>query len=163
MVYLCFCKEEKNSRRFSYMGSLLFLILVRAPSVASPTARTGSSALLPRQIIFIIFGLENKKSKDQMQMPSSPLGLSASRMLRLYCCTDSASFFHFHGFCSRLKENTCCTPFVSVKELPFRTPPLTFALSGCAPIGGEAEMPLKIRRNKIWNLNYHSRTGTLNA
>ena len=37
----------------------------------------------PRQIIFIIFGLENKKSKDQMQMPSSPLGPSASRMLRL--------------------------------------------------------------------------------
>ncbi len=116
----------------------------------------------PRQIIFIIDVLVNKKSRDQMETPSRCRTVSTKDATPVLPYRLRI-LFHCHYFCSRLKENTCCTPFVSVKELPYRTPPLTFALSGCAPIGGEAEMPLKIRRNKIWNLNYHSRTGTLNA
>ena len=53
---------------------------------------------LPRQIIFIIDGLENKNSNDQMQMPSSPLGPSAQRMLHLPMLDRLRILFHCHCF-----------------------------------------------------------------
>ena len=57
--------------------------------------------------------------------------------------------FSLSLFMFQLKRKCLLHTLVSVKELPFGTPPLTFASSGRAPIGGEAEKPLKFRRNRI--------------
>lgn len=39
------------------------------------------------------------------------------------------------------KKIPVAPPLSHVKELPYGTPPLTFALLGCAPSGGEASTP----------------------
>ena len=61
------------------------------------------------------------------------------------------------------KENTCCTPSVSCQGASLRDSSFDIRLIRVCTFRRRGEFALKSRRNKIWNLNYHSRTGTLNA
>ena len=67
-----------------------------------------------------------------------------SDFLHLHGCFACPAVQTTHPFSFSLfndlavKKIPVAHPLSHVKELPFRTPPMTFALSGRAPIGGKA-------------------------